>query len=570
MPQTPAHASAMLNLSDLHKRLSSYGDLQEAITLADLDYFLRLVQHFKQEIRLHVPPRSTDDVTIMQLWSAVKNLVWAASDESPSTLSRDEQREVYLYGMKPQLPQEKLAASMFYPPVSKCEYCDSHLRLSTLSRYEVTFYTLHDGARRALSSSFACHSCKVRYYHNYYSDGRLRHYYHSSSVPPIILIEEHVYIDSQLCEFFTNLSLFAWVSAQNSANIYNHTLSKFSDPSTLSEASERPSNPITSEQVSRGFVLNALLRDCAESASSLILPDIGDNDERLKQVMELRNSRIIAHGQAERMHACDVCEKFIRGPTGDLRSLRAATMDGTGLGRPCCKEHNCLHPLVKHRAHFCAIHDHKKAPDHRQIELRRNERGKAFFQLKQRLHKNQTSQISDALGPTSELDDDDEPDDELYSDIRKSDAGNKQPKARFERRKTHNEQLLVACCGTILAWGTMFGAESISGVKCRRPSTLAASTQPAKLLTTPPQSSPGPPTPRLSPSSTISRSFSSTTSSAMPPIFDKPTVDKYDYILIGGGSGGSASSHRAALYGKKVAVVEVDPYLGGTCVNVGE
>lgn len=24
------------------------------------------------------------------------------------------------------------------------------------------------------------------------------------------------------------------------------------------------------------------------------------------------------------------------------------------------------------------------------------------------------------------------------------------------------------------------------------------------------------------------------------------------------------------MYGKKVAVVEVDPYLGGTCVNVGE
>ncbi|KAG5652018.1 hypothetical protein H0H81_006600 [Sphagnurus paluster] len=55
----------------------------------------------------------------------------------------------------------------------------------------------------------------------------------------------------------------------------------------------------------------------------------------------------------------------------------------------------------------------------------------------------------------------------------------------------------------------------------------------------------------------------------MPPIYDKPTVEKYDYVLIGGGSGGSASSRRAALYGKKVAVVEADPYLGGTCVNVG-
>ncbi|KAF5373315.1 hypothetical protein D9615_007428 [Tricholomella constricta] len=177
----------------------------------------------------------------MQLWSAVKDLVWAASDGPPSTitLSRDEQHEVNLFGMKRQQPQEKLAVSMFYPPVSECKSCGSHLHLSTLSRNEVTFYTLHDGARRALSSSFACHSCKITYYHNYYSDGRLRHYYHTSSVPPIILIEEHVYIESQLCEFFTNLSLFAWVSAQNSAaNIYNHTLSKFSESSTLSEASE--------------------------------------------------------------------------------------------------------------------------------------------------------------------------------------------------------------------------------------------------------------------------------------------------------------------------------------------
>ncbi|KAJ7595553.1 hypothetical protein C8J56DRAFT_883748 [Mycena floridula] len=55
----------------------------------------------------------------------------------------------------------------------------------------------------------------------------------------------------------------------------------------------------------------------------------------------------------------------------------------------------------------------------------------------------------------------------------------------------------------------------------------------------------------------------------MPPIFDKPTTDKYDMVLIGGGSGGSACSRRAASYGKKVAVIEMTPYLGGTCVNVG-
>lgn len=43
----------------------------------------------------------------------------------------------------------------------------------------------------------------------------------------------------------------------------------------------------------------------------------------------------------------------------------------------------------------------------------------------------------------------------------------------------------------------------------------------------------------------------------------------YDYIIIGGGSGGMASAKRAAsLYNAKVAIIENKRY-GGTCVNVG-
>ncbi len=43
---------------------------------------------------------------------------------------------------------------------------------------------------------------------------------------------------------------------------------------------------------------------------------------------------------------------------------------------------------------------------------------------------------------------------------------------------------------------------------------------------------------------------------------------KYDYLVIGGGSGGIASARRAAQHGARVAVVE-SVRLGGTCVNVG-
>ena len=44
--------------------------------------------------------------------------------------------------------------------------------------------------------------------------------------------------------------------------------------------------------------------------------------------------------------------------------------------------------------------------------------------------------------------------------------------------------------------------------------------------------------------------------------------NKYDLIVIGGGSGGIAHARRAAEYGARVAVIE-QGRLGGTCVNVG-
>ena len=45
-------------------------------------------------------------------------------------------------------------------------------------------------------------------------------------------------------------------------------------------------------------------------------------------------------------------------------------------------------------------------------------------------------------------------------------------------------------------------------------------------------------------------------------------VKEYDYIVIGGGSGGIASANRAAMHGDKVILFE-GKEVGGTCVNVG-
>ncbi|WP_029237945.1 FAD-dependent oxidoreductase, partial [Streptococcus sobrinus] len=45
-------------------------------------------------------------------------------------------------------------------------------------------------------------------------------------------------------------------------------------------------------------------------------------------------------------------------------------------------------------------------------------------------------------------------------------------------------------------------------------------------------------------------------------------VKTYDYIVLGGGSGGIASANRAAMHGAKVLLIEAQE-TGGTCVNRG-
>lgn len=103
-----------------------------------------------------------------------------------------------------------------------------------------------------------------------------------------------------------------------------------------------------------------------------------------------------------------------------------------------------------------------------------------------------------------------------------------------------------------------FSAKNISTVQ--RPTVN-------RILASARQSSPIAPASRLS---SISRHFSSspvfeTSDSTMAPV----EVQQYDYIVLGGGSGGSGSGRRAAgWYNAKTLIVE-SGRSGGTCVNVG-
>ena len=46
-------------------------------------------------------------------------------------------------------------------------------------------------------------------------------------------------------------------------------------------------------------------------------------------------------------------------------------------------------------------------------------------------------------------------------------------------------------------------------------------------------------------------------------------MDKFDVVIIGSGPGGYVAAIRAAQLGLKTAIIEKDPELGGTCLNIG-
>jgi hypothetical protein len=168
-------------------------------------------------------------------------------------------------------------------------------------------------------------------------------------------------------------------------------------------------------------------------------------------------------------------------------------VDGVTVGHPCCTVHNCFEPLETQRNRFCKSHEategrvcaikgctqlHQKDacvcsdPEHVEAERIHVERGQARFQLKDRLERARVSHPNDRIAEDRVLDDvaDDEAEQEidiaaaLQNDARDTDFQHKRLRAQFGRRRTHNEELIVAPCGIILARQTFYGAEGVNSV----------------------------------------------------------------------------------------------------------
>jgi hypothetical protein len=155
------------------------------------------------------------------------------------------------------------------------------------------------------------------------------------------------------------------------------------------------------------------------------------------------------------------------------------------MGHPCCAVHDCHQPLITGRHRFCSLHQSlsKKCavndcedavhpgshtcpnPEHQALEAAYFTQGTALFQLQKRL-KNAglvippDSASPDDIATLHGADEDEEC-------VEKPGTGNRQLKAYFSKRRTHNEQLMMRPCGVVLSHATFFGSEAISAVNVR-------------------------------------------------------------------------------------------------------
>ncbi|KAJ6449704.1 hypothetical protein C8R47DRAFT_999114 [Mycena vitilis] len=370
--------------------------------------------------------------------------------------------------MKAWCPRINIIAGDTLEPPTHCttDICRGAL-LTKRRDYPATFFTLRRGVLPITIVSLYCQHCQTTYHHNY----KVRHasepyaqreYY--GGVPDRIMVSMHHVVERELVVLWESQMVFSHTSAEAASRIYNAALR------TRTTESDQLLLPTT---VWDGFFLHALLRDVTKRGFLLSVPHNGSNVDRLNIALETRNTWMVGTGQDQWAHACKGCMKVIG-------RLHACVADGVTVGHACCGVLDCQIALSSQRAWFCPAHsnlqficavircDHRAGigwrtcsdPEHRAYEENRRTKGKAMFLLRARQARDNGQ--TEPQVPASDIGYLDEGPPEVEDTPA---AKQVKIRGRLSRRWTHNEQLMVRCCGVILSRATFFGSEAITSVK---------------------------------------------------------------------------------------------------------
>ncbi|KAA1479415.1 hypothetical protein DENSPDRAFT_862025 [Dentipellis sp. KUC8613] len=388
-------------------------------------------------------------------------------------------------------PPPRLSLSLEHFLSHACELTMNETRLCW-----AVVYTLSTGAVPAYHIHLYCPHCHINYHNNFYvHDGR--RIYYTNHIPEYLQVGEHHFVERRLVNIWIVQMLTAWTSASNCARIYNLTLR---DTPSL-DLNWQFSSTVRAEQVWDAFTVLCLLEDCERRNAILEVSHTAIQRNRFTEAIKVRNDRIAHFGQEERSHYCNRCTQFEDphpdSPDSRMYKFSAVVIDGITIGHPRCavSDPPCMKPLSSQRDRFCSDHESRERecsivgcanpsreghrsctnPLHEAAERRHVDRNQALFQLKHRLQRQGVAHPIDST--RVDLDDDVEPDagakgdqefildgGQLAPDGTCAPNGAEKLKAQFGRKSTHNEQVIVAPCGIIIARATFFDAEAILNV----------------------------------------------------------------------------------------------------------
>ncbi|KAI0083493.1 hypothetical protein BDY19DRAFT_978231 [Irpex rosettiformis] len=509
-------ASENSTLGDLCEILNN-GPLLQTMSLPKLVDFVTYATALRSDILLtqpaghdpRVPPSylseghrkflsealSVEEPTVCLCWDVLKGMIW--ENKMAERLSRSP-----LEGFKTFGRPYGLTYHTFYPPSSYCTNprCIHQAPLKSAKQREVIYFTLAQGPVPAHAVDLYCTVCHTNYSYNYIVHGGRRNYY--DELPQAIEVGEHHFVEQRLINTWLLAMLFSWTSATNCARAYNET---FISPSSPNKTTHGQPHFITSDfrfapilrpaHVWDAVVILCLLEDCSKQKTTLDVSDQEDQDQRFRLAMHTRNIRLQRYGLGQTLHRCNKCVRFFdrRNDGCGILKTRVVVTDGITIGRPCCSVHNCKNPLQKQYDRFCADPEHARLVTvcaikdcdstvlsghlvcgnrlHLEFEARHRLHGQARIrQLAQLYNPNDEEEHNDSSHNGEEFFDIDDHNQIVGEDIGPSTfpltpaAGHKRVRAIFGRKRTHGEQLLVGCCGIIIARATMYGAEGIHSV----------------------------------------------------------------------------------------------------------
>ncbi|KAF8802114.1 hypothetical protein BYT27DRAFT_7226507 [Phlegmacium glaucopus] len=386
-------------------------------------------------------------------WDMLKTTIWYDAQSLEDSLIQHFAAHGHSLG---------LYAYMLYPPQHTCTNasCPRNRTGKLLKKEEqrqAVLYTMDKGALPVQSVHLYCDECRTNYHHNFQ-------------------VGEHQFAEKRLVQLWIMLMLVSWTSATNCAHLYNLSLSDTVPPGDWAFGFS-----VTTEQVWDAFVILALLEDHQSQLKTLAVPHTGAQKDRFTNVLHARNLRFRLYGQLELRHFCNKCLRVYQ----DGKKVWVVVIDGVTVGCPCCAVHNCKVPLENNRHHYCPQDAHRNTicavvgcespivadsrmcsePAHQEVGWVHQERGQASFQLKERLQRALVAHPNNVIAEdgTDLADVEDEVEDFEISGSERS-IREQQIQAQLGRRCTHNEQIIVAPCGMIIAQETFYGAEGVGSV----------------------------------------------------------------------------------------------------------